>query len=75
MLYLKDSRRTVQGSMESAVYRVSPGPLNTWRVYVDPAHEIASFDDRSSAVRYAMRLARNHVIWQPVVAASAAELR
>jgi hypothetical protein len=74
-MFFQDSRTTVRRPTESAVYRVSPGPLNTWRVYVDPAHEIASFNDRSAAVRYAMRLARHHVIWQPVAAAAPAELR
>ncbi len=59
-------------SLQSEVYRVAPGPVNTWRVYVDPAREIASFNDRSAAVGYAMRLARGEVSWQPLAAASAA---
>lgn len=60
--------------MESAIYRIAPGPVNTWRVYVDPAREIASFSDRGAAVDYAMRLARGDVSWQPLAAASAAGL-
>ncbi len=61
----------VRRSVESEVYRVSPGPVNTWRVYVDPAREIASFGDRGTAVGYAIRLARGEVSWQSLAASAA----
>ncbi len=66
---------TVRRPMESEVYRVSPGPVNTWRVYVDPAREIASFNDRSSAVGYAMRLARSSLTWQPLAVSAVGSSR
>lgn len=56
----------------SHVYRVSPGPVNTWRVSIDPAREIASFNDKSAALDYAMHLARGEVSWQPPAAADSA---
>jgi len=45
--------------------------VNTWRVYAGPAGEpVASFDDKSTAVRYAMRLARGEVTWPPVASSA-----
>jgi hypothetical protein len=55
------------------VYRVSRGPVNTWGIYAGPAREpFASFNDKSTAVRYAMRLARGQVSWPSVASAAAA---
>ncbi|HUN77010.1 MAG TPA: hypothetical protein VMU40_21045 [Steroidobacteraceae bacterium] len=45
--------------------------MNTWRIYAGPGGEsVASFGDKSTAVRYAMRLARGEVTW-PSLATSA----
>jgi hypothetical protein len=53
-----------RGRRDATVYRVSPGPVNTWRIYAGPNCEpVASFGDKSAAVRYAMRLARGEVNW------------
>ena len=51
---------------EVTVYRVAPGPVNAWSVYAGPGREpVASFGDKSSAVRYAMCLARGELSWSP----------
>ncbi len=51
---------------EAKVYRVAPGPVNTWRIYAGPRRQpVASFDDKSTAVRYALRLARGELSWSP----------
>lgn len=50
--------------MEAAVYRVSPGPANTWRVSVGAQGAIATFNEKSAAVRYALSLARGETGWQ-----------
>ncbi|HTV53078.1 MAG TPA: hypothetical protein VME21_17930 [Steroidobacteraceae bacterium] len=47
------------GTRAATIYRVAPAGVSTWNVYADSAREpIAAFDDRSAAVRYALRLAR-----------------
>jgi hypothetical protein len=62
-----------RGLKEPTVYRVLPGPVNTWGVYTGPSREaVASFPDKSTAVRYAMRLARGELTWSPPPAAAAA---
>jgi hypothetical protein len=50
---------------EGSVYRVSPGPGNTWRVSSDGGSTIASFNEKSAAVRFALVLARGQEGWQP----------
>ncbi len=50
---------------EATVYRVSPGPANTWRVSIDSGGAIASFEEKSAAVRFALTLARGETGWQP----------
>jgi hypothetical protein len=50
---------------EASVYRVSPGPGNTWRVSSDGGGTIASFNEKSAAVRFALALARGQGGWQP----------
>ena len=55
-----------RGRNEATIYRVSQGPVNTWLVHAGSAREpVASFGDKSAAVRYAMRLARGEVSWSP----------
>ncbi|HXS27952.1 MAG TPA: hypothetical protein VN730_09830 [Steroidobacteraceae bacterium] len=49
---------------EGTVYRVSPGPANTWRVSTDSGSAIASFNEKSAAVRFALSLARGEAGWQ-----------
>lgn len=56
--------------MDATVYRVSPGPKNTWRVSVGAAGAIATFDGKSAAVRYALSLARGEVHWHLPAGAS-----
>jgi hypothetical protein len=52
---------------EATVYRVAPGPVDTWRIYAGRGREpVASFRDKSTAVRYAMRLARGEPSWSPL---------
>jgi hypothetical protein len=50
---------------EGSVYRVAPGPGNTWRVSSDGGSPIASFNEKSAAVRFALALARGQGGWQP----------
>lgn len=52
---------------EGTVYRVSPGPASTWKVSTDAGTTIASFNEKSAAVRFALTLARGEGIWQPAV--------
>jgi len=55
-----------RGRNQPTIYRVSQGPVNTWAIYAGPAREpVASFGDKSAAVRYAMRLARGELSWAP----------
>jgi hypothetical protein len=62
-----------RGRRDLTIYRVSPGPVNTWRIYAGATGEpVASFGDKSTAVRYAMRLARGQVSW-PALASPLAE--
>jgi hypothetical protein len=57
---------------EGTVYRVAPGPANTWRVSLDTGTTIASFNEKSAAVRFALTLARGEAGWQlPASGASA----
>lgn len=56
--------------MEATVYRVSPGPADTWRVSVGAAGAIASFNEKSAAVRYALSLAHGEAGWRQLAAAS-----
>lgn len=55
---------------DATVYRVTPGPASTWRVSVEGAGAIASFNEKSAAVRYALSLARGESVWQPLAAAA-----
>jgi hypothetical protein len=49
---------------EADVYRVCAGTVRHWDVYQEPsAAPIASFDDKASALNYAMCLARGRVAW------------
>lgn len=57
--------------MEATIYRVTPGPADTWRVSVGAAGAIASFNEKSAAVRYALSLARGEADWHRLAAASA----
>jgi hypothetical protein len=51
---------------EATVYRVAPGPMNTWLIYAGRDRApVASFRDKSTAVRHAMRLARGELSWSP----------
>ena len=52
---------------EGTVYRVSPGPASTWRVSTDAGSTIASFNEKSAAVRFALALARGEGVWQASV--------
>jgi len=50
--------------MHADVYRVRAGTVRKWDVYQEPASApIASFDDKASALNYAMCLARGRVAW------------
>lgn len=65
-----------RGVREATMFRVAPGPVNTWRIYAGPGGEpVASFDDKSTAVRYAMRLARREVTWPPLAAQAIGSVR
>lgn len=50
---------------ETRIYRVCAGPASTWAVFAEeqPREPVASFRDKSSAVRYAMDLARRRTSW------------
>ncbi|HEY1282928.1 MAG TPA: hypothetical protein VGE96_00480 [Steroidobacteraceae bacterium] len=49
---------------EAEVYRVRAGTVRQWDVYQEPSSvPIASFDDKASALNYAMCLARGRVAW------------
>jgi len=50
---------------EGTVYRVTPGPANTWRVSTDTGSTIASFNEKSAAVRFALTVARGEGVWRP----------
>src|SRR5262249_57203260 len=51
-------------SADAEVYRVCAGTVRKWDVYQEPASApIASFDDKASALNYAMCLARGRVAW------------
>lgn len=51
-------------SRQTAVYRVCAG-AGEWRVYQEPDDEpVATFDNRSAALTYAMGLARGRASWQ-----------
>ena len=51
-------------SADAEVYRVCAGTMRKWDVYQEPASApIASFDDKASALNYAMCLARGRVAW------------
>jgi hypothetical protein len=51
-------------SAEAEVYRVCAGTVRKWDVYQEPCSApIASFDDKASALNYAMCLARGRVAW------------
>lgn len=52
---------------EGTVYRVSPGPASTWRVSTDSGSTVASFNEKSAAVRFALTLARGEGVWQPAM--------
>jgi hypothetical protein len=52
-------------NQETAVYRICAGEKNTWNVFQDShARPLASFEDKSAALTYAMCLARGKVSWQ-----------
>ncbi|HKZ73345.1 MAG TPA: hypothetical protein VJ011_04730 [Steroidobacteraceae bacterium] len=55
---------------ETAVYRVCSRAPNRWEVFQEPdAEPLASFDDKSAALTYAMDLARGRVSWQLLLGA------
>jgi hypothetical protein len=52
-------------SKQTAVYRVCARGQDRWDVFQEPdAEPVASFDDKSAALTYAMGLARGRVSWQ-----------
>lgn len=54
----------------TAVYRVCARTPDRWEVFQDPDTEpVASFDDKSAALTYAMGLARGRVSWQLLLGA------
>lgn len=58
-----DAERFSHGA-DAEVYRVCAGTVRKWDVYQEPAAApIASFDDKASALNYAMCLARGRVAW------------
>ncbi len=58
----------IRKQMEATVYRVSPGPADTWRVSIGAEGAIASFNDKSAAVRFALSLAHGEARWHPPAA-------
>ena len=49
------------------VYRVCAGTGDTWNVFADSCRDsVASFHDKSEAVRHALRLARGHSLREAV---------
>lgn len=51
-------------TVETDVYRVCAGTVRRWDVFQEPSSApIASFDDKASALNYAMCLARGRVAW------------
>lgn len=56
---------------EGTVYRVGPGPASTWRVSTDSGSTIASFNEKSAAVSFALTLARGDGVWPSVTGARA----
>ncbi|HTT01373.1 MAG TPA: hypothetical protein VMG11_04730 [Steroidobacteraceae bacterium] len=57
----------MQETKETLVYRVCAGAGNTWNVFADSRREsIASFHDKSEAVRHALRLARGRRVREGV---------
>jgi hypothetical protein len=50
--------------VDAAVYRVAAGAGDMWNVYRDPdTQPVATFRSKSSALTYAMSLARGKVSW------------
>ena len=56
---------------ETRIYRVCAGPASTWAVFSEerPREPVASFRDKSAAVRYAMDLARRRTSWHGLLGA------
>jgi len=71
---MQGNHREARGA---TVYRVAPGAANSWNVFDDPGarEPIARFDQKSAAVRYAMRLARGKAQWPSLLGATGASSR
>ncbi|MGH8287360.1 MAG: DUF2188 domain-containing protein [Steroidobacteraceae bacterium] len=55
---------------ETAVYRVCASTPDRWDVFQEPNEEpVASFDDKSATLTYAMGLARGRGSWQLLLSA------
>jgi hypothetical protein len=55
----------MQLSRQTTVYRVCARTPDQWDVFQEPDSDpVASFDDKSAALTYAMGLARGRVSWQ-----------
>ena len=58
----------MQNVQSTAVYRIRAGEEKTWNVFQDANdHPLASFEDKNSALTYAMCLARGKVSWQTLL--------
>ena len=56
------------------IYRVRAVAPDRWDVYQDsPAHPVASFSDKASALNYAMCLARGRVAWHLLLRSGSSE--
>jgi hypothetical protein len=61
---------------EKDVYRVRAGTLRRWDVCQEPSDApIASFDDKATALNYAMCLARGRTAWHLLLRPAAAPAR
>ncbi len=65
-----DGTQRARPVSETRIYRVCAGPASTWAVFSESAREpVASFRDKSAAVRYAMDLARRRTSWHGLLGA------
>jgi hypothetical protein len=61
----------MQTVQSAAVYRICAGDRETWDVFQDSnVQPLASFEDKNSALTYAMLLARGKVSWQTLLEGS-----
>ena len=57
-------------SRQTAIYRVCARTPDQWDVFEEPdAEPLASFQDKSAALTYAMGLARSRLSWQLLLTA------